>query len=61
MNRIRKAAVTAFAGATLLAGTAVPASASASCHEDPLLNCLCRAVAGALSPVIPPESWDCNF
>lgn len=30
MNRIRKAAVAAFAGATLLAGTAVPARAAAT-------------------------------
>lgn len=47
---------------------AVPAQAAAEtdhCLEPPytaqlIIYCGCVAVAGGLSPVIPPSSWDCN-
>lgn len=58
------------ATAAALALGAVPAPATASvetdhCLEPPytaqlVIYCGCVAVAGGLSPVIPPSSWDCN-
>lgn len=54
--------VAACALATSLAGTAAPAQAGTETDAciRPLVYCVCIAAAKALSPVIPPESWDCN-
>lgn len=60
--RIRTGIAATAVVVTSLTGAA-PAQAStaddALCHEQSILYCACVAVANALSPVIPPESWDC--
>lgn len=62
-RRPRVRALVAAVGAALALG-ALPAPAQAETEADgcirPVVYCACIAAAKALSPVIPPESWDCN-
>lgn len=57
--------VAAAAVAAVVASAPVgmgPARATETCHP-PNYNtvyCACVAMVRALSPVIPPENWDCN-
>lgn len=64
----RGRALVVAAGAAIALG-AVPVSGYAAeadhCLEPPytaqlVIYCGCVAVAGGLSPVIPPESWSCR-
>lgn len=69
---MKKSLVTAGLAGALLVGSAVPGFAAPAasvetdhCLEPPytaqlVIYCGCIAVAGGLSPVIPPSSWDCN-
>lgn len=64
---LRKAVL---AAAAVVALGVLPAPAYATveadhCLEPPytaelVIYCGCVALAGGLSPVIPPSSWDCN-
>jgi hypothetical protein len=59
--KVRTGIVAAAIGVASAAAGAAPARAADSCHEpERIVYCLCVAAATALSPVIPPESWDCN-
>lgn len=60
-RRIALVAAAAAVVASAPAGIST-ARAAETCHP-PNYNtvyCACVAMARALSPVIPPESWDCN-
>lgn len=63
---MRKKPALAAAGAAVAAALVVPPPAAAAtaetCHPPryDTVKCACEAMARALSPVIPPETWNCN-
>lgn len=63
---MRKKLTFAAASAAIAAALAVPPPAAAAttetCHPPryDTVHCACEAMVRALSPVIPPESWNCD-
>ncbi len=64
IGRRSAVAATSLALAAALVTPPVPAGATTAetCHPPryDTVKCACEAMARALSPVIPPASWDCN-